>query len=239
MKPRVRKFQFRALLMACAVFVETIQGGGCANRSAVLRKNGSAANVSNSPRAQWVSFYRVPLACPAAPGIGCGSASKPLLLGREASGIVSEAWLNRPGTILAVVWSENSTRGRRLGSVKAALKKQGLSAKELSGNDKQQAFKDFESRTGWYRGAEVDRLSEEEAAVIAARWVNRIRQKVSVPDQETKTPQDGFTMAVKRKLFGQSTRMQTEEEMLNICRQHLGEKEVRVLREAFTGETQK
>jgi hypothetical protein len=52
-----------------------------------------------------VSFYKVPLVCPAAPHIGCGSASKPLLLGLEHSEVVSEAWLNRAGTVMAVVWS--------------------------------------------------------------------------------------------------------------------------------------
>jgi hypothetical protein len=35
-----------------------------------------------------VSFYQVPLVCPAAPHIGCGSASKPLLLELESNAVV-------------------------------------------------------------------------------------------------------------------------------------------------------
>jgi hypothetical protein len=54
-----------------------------------------------------VSFYKVPLVCPAAPHIGCGSASKPLLLELERSGVVSEAWLNRAGTEMAIEYREN------------------------------------------------------------------------------------------------------------------------------------
>src|SRR5204862_6491220 len=50
-----------------------------------------------------VSFYRVQLVCPAAPQIGCGSAAKPLLLELERQPGVAEAWLNRTGTILAIV----------------------------------------------------------------------------------------------------------------------------------------
>ena len=51
-----------------------------------------------------ISFYEVPLVCPAAPEIGCGSRSKPILLQLEREEAVAEAWLNRPGTVIAVVW---------------------------------------------------------------------------------------------------------------------------------------
>jgi hypothetical protein len=40
-----------------------------------------------------VSVYSVPLVCPAAPEIGCGSRSKPVLLALERRPEVAQAWL--------------------------------------------------------------------------------------------------------------------------------------------------
>src|SRR5260370_17289463 len=41
------------------------------------------------------------------------------------------------------------------------------------GEKRDDALKTFASRKGWYRGSEVDRLSEEEAGVIVDRLVRR------------------------------------------------------------------
>src|SRR5258708_1259674 len=46
-----------------------------------------------------VSIYKVGLICNAAPNIGCGSRSKPVLLTLEKNPAVKEAWLNRQGTM--------------------------------------------------------------------------------------------------------------------------------------------
>ena len=60
-----------------------------------------------------VSLLEVPLRCEAAPEIGCGSRSKPILLELERESIIREAWLNDTGTVLAVVGTEGSTRESR------------------------------------------------------------------------------------------------------------------------------
>src|SRR5262245_6392697 len=67
-----------------------------------------ANDMAVSPKQ--ITFYEVPLVCPAAPEIGCGSRSKPILLQLEQERTVSEAWLNRPGTIVAIVWKPEATR---------------------------------------------------------------------------------------------------------------------------------
>jgi len=54
-----------------------------------------------------ISFFNVPLVCNAAPTIGCGSRAKPVLTSFEKSPNVKEAWLNREGTTVAVVWKNN------------------------------------------------------------------------------------------------------------------------------------
>ena len=103
----------------------------------------------------------------------------------------------------------------------------------LSGEAKRRAWKDFEAGSGWYRGAAVDQLSEEEAAIIARRWVARIREKISLAQPKTDVLQKEFTGVVRLKLLGHVTRAQGREEMLNICREHLNEKDVAGLMEAF------
>jgi len=51
-----------------------------------------------------ISLFTVPLRCGAAPEIGCGPISKPILLQLEGEPAVTQAWLNGNGTVLAVVW---------------------------------------------------------------------------------------------------------------------------------------
>src|ERR1700737_5488980 len=61
-----------------------------------------------------ISVFKAPLVCPAAPQIGCGGASKPILLELETEPGVLEAWLNRAGTRIAVVWKpESNAEARR------------------------------------------------------------------------------------------------------------------------------
>src|SRR6202007_1479767 len=60
--------------------------------------------MNKSINQETVTFYDVPLVCNAAPEIGCGSRAKPLLLDLEHQSAIKEAWLNRSGTILAIVW---------------------------------------------------------------------------------------------------------------------------------------
>src|SRR5260370_23948658 len=64
-----------------------------------MQNDGQGTNSDN------VAFYKVPLMCHAAPGIGCGSLSKPVLLDLESKPIVKEAWLDRQGKTLAIVWN--------------------------------------------------------------------------------------------------------------------------------------
>jgi hypothetical protein len=208
--------------------------GACCDLPAAATSPAPAqTKVTRTINPALVSFYDVPLVCPAAPQIGCGSASKPLLLELEHGGAVSEAWLNRAGTVLAVVWPEQSQPGPRLQAVDAVLKARELSAKELGGGARQTALKDFQSGAGWYRGADVDRLSEEEAGIIAARLAARIREKLALTAGQTGALQTDFTSALKKKLTGQFTPDELRETMFKICREHLGEKDAALLQDAF------
>jgi len=114
-----------------------------------------------------IGVFKVPLVCPAAPRIGCGSASKPILLDLERQPGVLGAWLNRAGTIIAVVWKpEFNAENRR--NVAAELEED--RATEMEGTSRDEAVKDFLSANGWYHGADVDRLAKKKRALSRRDW---------------------------------------------------------------------
>src|SRR5207244_9003601 len=137
-----------------------------------------------------ISVFKVPLVCPAAPQIGCGSASKPILLELETEPGVLEAWLNRAGTRIAVAWKpESNVEARR--KVVAELKED--HAIELDGKARDEAVTDFQTGKGWYHGADVDRLSEEEADIIAARLVRWVQGKSALTKDNAEGLQHAFS----------------------------------------------
>jgi hypothetical protein len=109
-----------------------------------------------------ITFYDVPLMCRAAPSIGCGSRAKPLLIDLEQHIAIKEAWLNRTGTIVAIVWRG---RARTEEAAKPVFERHEIQFTERR-NDKQ-TNRSFRAERGWLCGAEVDRLSQEEAHEIA------------------------------------------------------------------------
>lgn len=77
-------------------------------------------------RTDRVRLFEVPFRCEAAPDIGCGSMSKPVLLELERDPTISEAWLNGTGTILAVIGSEITSRQSTSQAVQSVLEKNGV-----------------------------------------------------------------------------------------------------------------
>src|SRR6266550_3055508 len=159
----------------------------------------SAAEDAAAAPADRISVFKAPLVCPAARQIGCGSASKPILLDLEQQPGVLEAWLNRAGTIIAVVWKPDANTESR-GRVAADLKED--HATEMQGESRDEAVKNFQSGKGWYRGADVDRLSEEAAGIIAARIVRRVQAKTELPNDKAEGLQLALTDALRKKLTG-------------------------------------
>ena len=116
-----------------------------------------------------ITFHHVNLVCSAATDIGCGSRSKPILLDLEKEESIKEAWLNRTGTIVAIVWRENVEPRNDL--VSAIFIKHGKSIETIEGSAYQEKFSSFQTEK-WYQGTEVDQLSMEEAGRIASQFVN-------------------------------------------------------------------
>lgn len=136
--------------------------------TAILACSLVACNNGNRTAGETVSFYSVPLVCGAAPDIGCGSRSKPALLELEKNPAVKEAWLNREGTVVAIVWKE---RDQTEGVAKPVFDRNEISYEEITGNEAASLLKDFRKTNRWYKGADVDILSREEAVVIAESLV--------------------------------------------------------------------
>jgi hypothetical protein len=225
-----------ALIIAAAILLtgQSVRSADCCDDSE--QQVQSTQHSPHKLNPNQVGFYNVPLVCPAAPQIGCGSASKPLLVGLENRLPGAQAWLNRSGTVMAVVWSEKLPVSSQAKALKAILSDRGITATALKGKARNRALFEFQCGTDWYRSTEVDRLSEEEAGVIAAKWVGRIRDKITLADPKASLLQEGFTDALKRKLTGQITRAEARDEMLKVCREHLNEGEVNVLLAAFKTE---
>ena len=177
------------------------------------------------------SFFKVSLQCLAAPQIGCGSVSKPILLQLEKEQGVLEAWLNRPGTTIAVVWKADADAEMRR-SVTAELEED--HATEIQGPSRDEALKDFLSGRGWYRGTDVDRLSEEEASIIAARLVRRVQAKTELPKDKAEGLQFALTDDLRKKLTGDScTPNEKQPSLESVASKYLDQEQTKILREAI------
>ena len=139
------------------------------------RSASSAAPIAAKgagPSPERVGLFEVPLECGAAEGLGCGSAAKPILSELDRNSGIAEARINPSGTVLAVVWKNPNDRSDR--AVETLFEKHKLAAAVLRGPAREKALREFQSEQ-WFGAADVDRLSEHEARVIAARLVNRAR----------------------------------------------------------------
>src|SRR6266849_4798463 len=190
----------------------------------------NAADVTLAVTADRISVFKAPLVCPAAPHIGCGTASKPILLDLEQQPGVLEAWLNRAGTRIAVVWKPESDASTRR-KVVAELKED--HAIELDGKPRDEAVTDFLTGKGWYHGADVDRLSEEEADIIAARLVRWVQAKSALTKDKAEGLQHAFSDTLRKDLTGKST---GPNHLEDIAREYLDQEQIKILKKAIKDE---
>jgi hypothetical protein len=198
-----------------------------------------AQNTATATKTNRVSLFAVALRCEAAPGIGCGSRSSPVLLELEGEPIITEAWLNGTGTVLAVVGVEGSTARSRAKIVETILEKNGVTGSELEGGARDSQIESLRSGKNWYRGAEVDSLSKQEAATIAARLVHRVQAKVSLAQENAKALEVSVANAFERRFIGTSNtldptckRERLLEELSTIARENLDENGIVAFQEA-------
>lgn len=195
-----------------------------------------------------ISFYSVPLVCGAAPKLGCGSKAKPVLLSLESKkDIVAEAWLNRPGTVVAIVWNDNASSQLRTATAESIFKENKMDVELLSSKEHNEMLKEFEQKQNWYRGAEVNKLSMEEADIIAERLVKRIHPKTPLSQEKMQSLKTEFANVFKSRFTQnysseinsneskvvENSRERREDELLEIGKKYLSEKERLILKDAI------
>jgi hypothetical protein len=148
-----------------------------------------------------VTFLHVPLVCNAAPSIGCGSKAKFIMLDLMKDPAVKEAWLNRQGTVMAAVWREGTTETARQQALKAVFSGHELNIDPVNETDRTMLAKDFETREQWYKGADVDALSIEEAGVIADRVLTALSNHAKFKNDEDKQAFREDTKGIMQRCF--------------------------------------
>lgn len=197
-----------------------------------------AENTSTNSGTHRVSLFQVSLKCEAAPQIGCGSRSKPILLELERDPAIREAWLNRTGTLLAVVATEISNQQSISKAVQSILEKNGVSANELAGDAYARELKSFTAGIDWYRGSEVDALSKIEAHTIAQRIVHRLQATITLTPEKAAALEAGVASAFEHRFIDPpnstgSKREQLIEDIKAIAQTNLDEKGIAALEAAF------
>jgi len=183
--------------------------------------------MKNSTNAEAIAFYDVPLVCGAAPSIGCGSRAKPLLVDLERQVPIKEAWLNRTGTILAIVWC-GLPRMEEVG--RPVFERHEVQYAEVP--DDKQAAQFFRIDRRWFRGAEVDRLSLEEAREIAETSVPSVTEEGRVAIEEASRIKTDIEAYFRKELVRFRTREELQQDaqskfpeaVISIYQKHIGRK---------------
>ena len=210
----------------------TVKTAGAPAASAPRAQGAKALEGPES--AERVSFFEVPLECGAADGLGCGSASKPVLKALDRDPRVQEAKINYPGTVLAVAWKDPEQARTGVATVEAAFKARDLETTLLRGPARDRALKEYGSGR-WYGSADVDRLSEREAQVIAARLVNRAKAGLDLPPAKLEALTRDLTggiAAILTKDKGEECARDPFEELTQVAHKHLDQRQMAELRKA-------
>ena len=213
------------------IVIAALAAGQAALWSQTPSHSADAAKIS----ANLVSFYEVPLACPAVRGLGCGSAAKPVLQALEKKRSIQEAWLDHPGATLAIVWREDAKSDSRAAEIQSVADDRGIALHEIKAEKTDDTLKTFASRKGWYRGSEVDRLSEEEAGVIVDRLVRRAMVTEPTIGGKANSLKPALLKVIREQLTGCTStqcREDCHKKLTEIARQNLNDREFRALMEA-------
>src|SRR5207245_11077853 len=89
----------------------------------------------------------------------------------------------------------------------------------------------------WYHGADVDRLSEEEADIIAARLVRWVQARSSLAKEKAEGLQRAFAETLRKDLTGEYARLNQKPRRLgDIARDYLNEEQIKILKQAIKDE---
>lgn len=148
------------------VDVKTIEAA--INQTGYKVKSYDVMNASNTA----VSFYEAPLVCHAAPSIGCGSKAKFMLVDLEKyKDAVEGAWLNKTGTVVAVKWNAATTDSKQNEIINLVSTSHSIELNPITSTEANNYAKTFPNSNQWFKSKEVDKLSKEEAQIIAKNTI--------------------------------------------------------------------
>ena len=211
----------------------TVKAGAATSTVPAQPQSVSQRASSNAAQAEErVTFFEVPLGCQAAEGLGCGSMAKPILRELEGKNEIADARINHPGTLLAVVWKDPARSGPGRAVVEKAFKQRDLETALLQGDARDNALEDLVTDR-WYRANEVDRLSEREAEIIAARLVGRVEGRLALSKERSTALKRDLAAAVTKHLTRDSEEdCDPAKELMEVAGKHLNATETAELRKA-------
>ena len=180
----------------------------------------AAAMKSTKPSeipAGQVSFFTVGLVCKSAPKIGCGSKAKPVLLALNANSHVAGTWLNEAGTRLAIGWKQN-TKPLTVDQLDAVIDPYGIALQTTSENTREDLLASFTTSTRWYDAASVDRLSEQEAAVIAERLVRRVSARTALDLKHAARLREAFEQTFHDRFINSGSSSDRADELVKVAK---------------------
>ncbi|MCI0708249.1 MAG: hypothetical protein L0Y80_12295 [Ignavibacteriae bacterium] len=186
-----------------------------------------------------VLYYDVPLTCMEAPDIGCGPAAKPILVELQKRNEVREAWLNRTGTVLAVVGNASMIDSAALTeTMEQFFKDKNMRATRMTDRDELNMLTPrFREEGKWYRGTLVDLLSVEEGRTIARNALGHIQNARLLSADEAKAIRSDIDSYFEREataVRAHGERITSDEqwyaEMINILAKHVGNERAETIR---------
>ena len=165
-----------------------------------------------------ITFYKVPLVCSKAPEIGCGSSSRPILTTLEKNPAVAEAWLNRQGTLIAVVWKERAQTEK---IVRPLFTEHDIPLSELNEKESKENKVHFREAGSWYKGGAVDLLSLEEAAKIMDFSLSWGTDKQLMTLEETEKIKADMTIYLKKEAIKVEAGQQGQGDILGTFKEAL------------------
>ncbi|HYQ87282.1 MAG TPA: hypothetical protein VES59_08590 [Bacteroidota bacterium] len=199
-------------------------------------------HIVSSKHNELVIFYEVPMVCGEAPDIGCGSRSKPVLIELKNLEKVKEAWLNRAGTMIAVVGGSTITDERELAaSVEPIFRRNDLPAAYVEQKDQRDGLMaDFRTAGKWYEGSDVDKLSMEEAGRIAERVAGDAAKAGLINEKEAAAIKSDVEAYFKKALLNirtcsesDSTGARCQADVYDIFREHIGKERAGKVRKMY------
>lgn len=118
--------------------------------------------------------------------------------------------------------------------MKSVLEPRKHESKELEGEERAAALKEFQSGSGWHRGAQASRLSEQEAGILAARLVRRVQEKEKLNEETARKLEAAITDIYKRRFIREPGKdapspQTVKDEIMKVGRELLDEKGVAAL----------